>query len=120
MNRNEKTAGPVLLYHYANPKFAGLPWPAEGKPTKRKSAKKACVKKVFSRDAARAECARLRSASSAKWFWEFCAECQSFHVSRNKKAAPVETRPSCKPRGVQPFAQASGPGTVNITEGPRP
>ena len=39
---------------------------------------------------------------------------------KDKKAAPVETRPSCRSRGVQPFVVSSGPGTVNITEGARP
>jgi hypothetical protein len=39
------------------------------------------------------------------------------HWHKDKKAAPIETRPSCKPRKVQPFAQvASGPSMHNIRQ----
>lgn len=71
-----------LKFHWSNPKFDGLPWPAKGqKPAEKKRRK--CVKRVFSLDDVRKETARLRAESSGfRWSFKFCGICQGFHVCR--------------------------------------
>lgn len=69
-----------LLYHYENPKFAGLPWPADRYKTSRR-----CVKLNYSLADAQEEAAKLRDeAASFRWSFKFCASCQGFHVCREK------------------------------------
>lgn len=74
----------ALKFHWSNPKFAGLPWPADQKkPTAKRANRPRCVKKNFSLDGARAETARLRDESpSFLWKFKFCGICSGFHVHR--------------------------------------
>ncbi len=88
-----------LKFHWSNPKFDGLPWPAdrvEKKPSQKRSApslfkhprkeKPKCCKLVRSEQDAQRECADLRADSpSSHWFYQFCRECQGFHVYRERQ-----------------------------------
>jgi hypothetical protein len=72
----------ALKFHYSNPKFAGLPWPA----AKAKETRRRCVKKTYSQSDAQRECASLRKAARGfRWFYQFCRTCNAFHVLREKR-----------------------------------
>jgi hypothetical protein len=69
-----------LRYHYSNPKFDGLPWPAGKQPKRRKVS---CCKKVYSQQEAQRECADLRASNPERnWFYRFCFTCDGFHIGR--------------------------------------
>jgi len=69
----------ALKFHYSNPKFDGLPWPA-GRVTKKPPR---CCKKSYSQSDALAEVARLRAEHPRSHWWvKFCRECQAHHVQR--------------------------------------
>lgn len=75
--------GAPLKYHWSNPKFEGLPWPAESKPKHAAPKKSRCVKIAYSMDAAKKETAKLRSESRRSiWFYKWCGNCQGYHVCR--------------------------------------
>jgi len=68
-----------LKYHYSNPKFDGLPWPADRAVTSHRE----CVRKSYSRSDALAEVERLRAKHHrVRWSVKFCRECQAHHVQR--------------------------------------
>jgi hypothetical protein len=70
----------ALKFHYSNPKFAVLPWPAD------RVQKPRCVKKGFSQIDAQRECASLRKTARAfRWFYQFCRTCKEFHILREKR-----------------------------------
>lgn len=71
----------TLRFHYTNPKFDGLPWPAaSGKKKKPRT----CVKKPLAQSEAQAEVADLRREyPGARWSSCFCAVCDGWHVERN-------------------------------------
>lgn len=72
-----------LKYHYSNPRFDGLPWPADRSA---KSRKPCCVKKPYSQPEAQRECDGLRKTARAfRWFPEFCRACNAFHVKRKRR-----------------------------------
>ena len=89
-----------LKFHWSNPKFDGLPWPAdraEKKPSVRgvtqsfhdveRKKKPRCCKLVRSQQDAQRECSDLRSSDAGSdWFYRFCSECNGFHVYRVRKA----------------------------------
>lgn len=69
-----------LKYHWTNPRFAGLPWPAD------RVQKPRCVKKSYSQIDAQRECASLRkTARRIRWSVEFCRVCNAFHVLRERR-----------------------------------
>lgn len=73
-----------LKYHWSNPKFDGLPWPADSKSPMRKKRRRRCVKLNRSKADARQEAARLnREETGARWSFKFCLTCQGFHVIRH-------------------------------------
>jgi hypothetical protein len=70
----------ALKFHYSNPKFDGLPWPAD------RARKPRCCKKSYSQSDVSRECAALRkTARGFRWFFEFCRACNSFHVLRERR-----------------------------------
>lgn len=74
-----------LKFHFSNPKFDDLPWPASRKSGKKKLR---CCKKACSRRDAQKECADLRSSDTrCDWFYLFCSECSGFHVCRSKSVS---------------------------------
>jgi hypothetical protein len=73
----------ALKFHYSNPKFAGLPWPADAK--KNRPAKVSCVKKPYTQTEAQKEAATLRKDTRKRgWFYRFCDDCKAFHVFRGR------------------------------------
>ncbi len=76
-----------LRFHWSNPKFDGLPWPAAYVKPKTKNGKPRCCKKVYSQPEAQRECADLRSSDAGcDWFYRFCSGCNGFHVCRERQA----------------------------------
>ena len=76
-----------LKFHWSNPKFDGLPWPAERAEKKPRRKKPKCCKLVRSEQDAQRECSDLRSSDAGSdWFYRFCSECNGFHVYRVRKA----------------------------------
>lgn len=82
-----------LKYHYSNPKFEGLPWPANQQQPIKTQVKKfrpTCVKKPYETEQQVAnEVAKLALEEHRDfferlvgWDYEFCAECQAWHVVR--------------------------------------
>jgi hypothetical protein len=74
-----------LKYHYSNPLFDGLPWPADKqeKQPKQKKRKTSCVKKPYSQAEASAESKRLKIESPEfEWSYTGCELCEDFHVVR--------------------------------------
>ena len=81
-----------LKYHYSNPKFAGLPWPANKQPPQPKTKKTrfGCVKRSYGTEQEVAkEVAKLTVGEhrdffgrSLGWDYGFCSECKAWHVVR--------------------------------------
>lgn len=73
-----------LKYHYSNPKFDGLPWPAESTKNVKPIKKKKCVKKPYTESEAQEEAASLRKEfPSFLWATRFCENCNVYHVWRD-------------------------------------
>jgi hypothetical protein len=85
MNQDEENQ---LKFHYSNPKFKGLPWPAN--KYGRKKRERMCVKRPYvTEQEAATEVARLTIEEHKNFFgqllrWEygFCSECDAWHVIR--------------------------------------
>lgn len=72
-----------LKYHYSNPKFDGLPWPAT--KADRRVRKGKCVKIPYSQQEAQKETAILRKeAPEMNWYYKFCELCGAHHICREK------------------------------------
>lgn len=72
-----------LKFHWSNPKFAGLPWPADKREKKIRYKRRRCVKKPFSLAEVKAELAMVRKeVPGFVWQFKYCAACQGFHIYR--------------------------------------
>lgn len=81
-----------LKYHYSNPLFEGLPWPADKqeKQKEQKKRKASCVKRPFrTEQEVASEIAKLTVEEHRDffkrlvgWDYEFCSECKAWHVVR--------------------------------------